>query len=86
MSDKTQALRLAEWLDGAYEGDAQDAAAELRRLHDECEALRKDAERYRFLRRHYVSSYWARGSLADLDNEIDEARTIPKAIDAARNP
>ncbi len=28
-----EALRLAAWLDGAYEGDAQDAAAELRRQH-----------------------------------------------------
>jgi hypothetical protein len=31
--DKPKALRLAEWLDSAYEGEAQDAAAELRRLH-----------------------------------------------------
>jgi hypothetical protein len=33
MTEKSEALRLAEWLDSAYEGEAQDAAAELRRLH-----------------------------------------------------
>jgi len=33
------ALRLAEWLDSAYEGEAQDAAAELRRLVAENERL-----------------------------------------------
>lgn len=33
MNTQPEALRLAEWLDGAYEGDAQDAAVELRRLH-----------------------------------------------------
>lgn len=33
MKEQPNALRLANWLDGAYEGEAQDAAAELRRLH-----------------------------------------------------
>jgi hypothetical protein len=33
MTDQTEALRLAEWLDSAYEGESLDAAAELRRLH-----------------------------------------------------
>jgi hypothetical protein len=39
MADQPTALRLAEWLDSAYEGEAQDAAAELRRLHAENERL-----------------------------------------------
>jgi hypothetical protein len=39
MPDKPEALRLAEWLDSAYEGEAQDAAAELRRLVAENERL-----------------------------------------------
>ena len=34
MNTQSEALQLAEWLDGAYEGDAQEAAAELRRLHE----------------------------------------------------
>lgn len=54
MSKQPEALRLALWLDGAYEGEAQDAAAELRRLAsinaELLEALRElegMAERYR---------------------------------------
>ena len=39
MTDQPEALRPAEWLDSAYEGEAQDAAAELRRLHHENERL-----------------------------------------------
>ena len=39
MGDQPEALRLAEWLDSAYEGEAQDAAAELRRLVAENERL-----------------------------------------------
>jgi hypothetical protein len=39
MTDQTEALRLAEWLDSAYEGEALDAAAELRRLVAENERL-----------------------------------------------
>lgn len=33
MKTQPEALRLADWLDGAYEGDAQDAAAKLRDQH-----------------------------------------------------
>jgi hypothetical protein len=39
MAEKPEALRLAEWLDSAYEGEALDAAAELRRLVAENERL-----------------------------------------------
>jgi hypothetical protein len=39
MTDQPEALRLAEWLDSAYEGEALDAAAELRRLVAENERL-----------------------------------------------
>lgn len=52
-----EALRLAEvldllWLDGQT---PRQAAAELRRLHAENEALKVDAERYRYLRNRYPS-------------------------------
>lgn len=52
MSEKPEALRLAdECEEGApLEEDAKAAAAELRRLHAEVEALRADALRYRWIR------------------------------------
>lgn len=45
---ESKTLRLAAWLDSAYEGDAQDAAAELRRQHAELEKIQ--AERSATLR------------------------------------
>lgn len=50
---KPDALKLADELEAACpfkESAEKMAAAELRRLHAENEALRKDAERYRWLR------------------------------------
>lgn len=40
-------------------------------LKAENEALRKDAERYRFLRQYTVDSYLAQGSFETLDRGID---------------
>ena len=52
MSEQPEALFLADVIENdptsAAHHDA--AAAELRRLHAECDALRADAERYRWLR------------------------------------
>lgn len=54
MNEQPEALRLAELIDDHapidFDGHLAQAAAELRRLHAENEALRKDAERYRWLR------------------------------------
>ena len=56
MNEQPEALRLADEFDWwvsrgiTIEPRLYDAAAELRRLHAENEALRKDAERYRWLR------------------------------------
>jgi hypothetical protein len=47
MADQPTALRLAEWLDSAYEGEAQDAAAELRRLVAENELLASALDKLR---------------------------------------
>lgn len=47
---KPEALRLAEILEGGSHQFNAEAAAELRRLHAEVEALRADAMRYRWLR------------------------------------
>ena len=53
------------------------------RAADEIAALRKDAERYRFLRRYIVDSYIACGSHERLDAEVDAAMTRPPAFGAA---
>lgn len=45
-----EALRIADMLEAGNNGYPSRAAAELRRLHAENEALRVDAERYRYLR------------------------------------
>ena len=47
-------MALADWLDDLFDADGEPkkAAAELRRLHAENEALRADAERYRWLRQY----------------------------------
>jgi hypothetical protein len=37
--DKPEALRLADWFEGGYGGCELEAAAELRRLHDEVQML-----------------------------------------------
>ena len=55
MSKQPEALRLASELEAPVGTQStysvmQQAAAELRRLHGECDALRADAERYRWLR------------------------------------
>lgn len=47
MNQQPEALLMAEHLD---DRGLIEEAAELRRLHEENEALRKDAERYRWLR------------------------------------
>ena len=39
MADKPEALRLADWFEGGYGGCELEAAAELRRLHDEVQML-----------------------------------------------
>jgi len=45
----SEALRLAEILEGGSPQFNREAAAELRRLHAENEALRADAERWRWI-------------------------------------
>lgn len=59
MSEKPEALRLADAIDPGNEAsknvltvDVRGAAAELRRLHAECGALRAKAARYDWLRDH----------------------------------
>jgi hypothetical protein len=52
-----------------------EAADHIRRLEAECEALRKDAERYRWILRNYLS--------ADLTDLALKAGNLDAAIDAA---
>lgn len=40
MSEQPEALRIADWFEGGYGGCELEAAAELRRLHQEVEHLR----------------------------------------------
>jgi hypothetical protein len=56
MSDLPPALRLAYDLESFPMAAADDAAYELRRLYAENEALRADAERYRFIRNPVISA------------------------------
>lgn len=84
-----EALRLADCLQCEFAGFevADVAAAELRRLHAENEALRKDAQRYRWLRAldaggiqvYYVP---VDPHLSIFGDELDAA--IDAAIDAAK--
>lgn len=46
----------------------------------EVEALRKDAERYRWLRQYTVDSYGAQGSFAALDRDIDASMNKVKRV------
>ena len=83
MSDKPEALRLADHL-ARYDppGTVSPFAAELRRLHAECEALRADAGRYRWLEKvepvawaisydgETPGSLWDAGDGALLDLEV----------------
>lgn len=87
MNEQPEALRLADVFDkegyAVFTDDMRKAAAELRRLHDENEALRKDAERYRWLREFYSPECIGRymtdidrgwyGDGIDLDDAIDAA-------------
>lgn len=82
----TEAERLAQALDLRVEGVVQtgfmtalsQAAAELRRLQAENDALRADAERYRWLRDEFRSSNWYSKFFllqgAKFDAAIDAAR------------
>ena len=93
MTDKQpNALRLADALDvGIYDAamarTMDQAAAELRRLHALNEALRADAERYRWLRDVASGSDWEHiGQTTDTTNtdaRIDECMAAYKAVGAA---
>jgi hypothetical protein len=67
------------------EAEARDplAFARARAERAELEALRKDAERYRLLRKYIVDSYIACGSGERLDAEIDAAMLAAPGIGAA---
>jgi hypothetical protein len=86
MSEQPEALRLAAGLEGDYSISYQPyAAAELRRLHAECEALRADAERYRWLREcaRATSEHWGgRWSLV-IEGPAPGGNAPPASIDAA---
>ena len=73
--DIHEARRLAEFLKAGHrtQYNADAAAKLLLAMAAEIERLRKDAERYRFLRQYAVDSYIARGSHGQLDSEIDAA-------------
>lgn len=47
MSEKPEALRIAEWFEGGYGGCEYEAAAELRRLHGVNQELLRLVKRYR---------------------------------------
>lgn len=70
----------AEWMRDGEQYDNADfiAAANpaaVLALIAEVEALRKDAERYRWLRQYTVKSLAVSGALASLDRDIDAAMT-----------
>jgi hypothetical protein len=67
----TEAQRLADRM----ETENYEAASMIRRLEAECEKLRKDAERYRWILRNYLS--------ADLTDLALKAGNLDAAIDAA---
>jgi hypothetical protein len=51
MTEQPEALRLADWAASYSTTMHNKCADELRRLHEENESLRADAERYRWLRK-----------------------------------
>jgi hypothetical protein len=93
MTDTKEALRLAEWLDRCAESIEQiNAAAMLRTLAAEVEALRADAERYRYLRHDALmfgyddsrASPWAVIGTCHEDATPSAWAELDAAIDAAR--
>ena len=76
MTQQSEALRLGDWLEDQYDpthNQAQ-AAAELRRLVAENEALKADAARYRYMRDAVMTTellVYNRG--CDLDAAVDAA-------------
>ncbi len=69
-----------DWVNKMVRGDDHgrfvkyaDHAAEIARLRAEADALRVDAERYRWLREYDVDSYLAGGKCESLDSSIDAA-------------
>ena len=81
--EQPEALRLADWLERRTNVMLQDgqAAAELRRLVAEVEALRADAERYRWLR---DNKFKHNGHCLALIGPILWEETLDAAIDAAK--
>jgi len=91
MTDTKEALRLAEWLDRCAESIEQiNAAAMLRTLAAEVEALRAGAERYRYLRPRLVGADfdWAESGESVLIFKADPGVQVwadcDMTIDAAR--
>lgn len=86
MTTKPEWERLAEWLDDLFDADGEPkaAAAELRRLHAENETLRKDAERYRFIRdadrSDCITPELALYAMESLDAYVDAAMDDEAAI------
>lgn len=58
---------------GMLKADLRVTAGERDELKDENEALRKDAERYRWIRQYTVETLPVAGVLNSLDKQIDEA-------------
>jgi hypothetical protein len=76
MTTQPKPLFLADVIDNDPTSAAHhdEAAAELRRLHAEVEALRADAERYRWLRIGGID-HLLHGRFEELDAAIDAARS-----------
>lgn len=91
MSEKPEALRLADAIDPGNEAsknvltvDVRGAAAELRRLHVEVEALRADAARYRWAKARVVGAVpMVRVQLMLRGQYVLIERDLDAAIDAA---
>ena len=74
MTKQSEALRLADALDAHQFDEPHAAAAELRRLVAENEALKADAARYRYMRDAVITTellVYSRG--CDLDAAVDAA-------------
>ena len=71
VSEQPEALRIAEWLDGDYYSDVRvtAAAAELRRLHAECDELRTELATLR------AQNYETQSLLNAAEAAIDAAMT-----------
>lgn len=85
MSEKPEALRLAEnmwadWFTQPTPENLREAAAELRRLHAECEALRADARRYQWLRNRMLVRDVEEAALY---TDCEDQEGVDDAIDAA---